>query len=173
MLLLYSTVDEFVMSNLMSYSGKPLVSAEQAQLNLNSTTPEGDAAEGALDTEAADGLRAWMVEAVSGVKQVELSSRLVDSPAIVVGHESASMRRMMTMVESGTTPKLPDQRLEINAKHPIIKHLATLRESDADFAAVVARQLFSNALISAGLLDDPRIMLTDLNQILEHAAKGK
>ena len=172
-LLLYSTVDEFVMSNLMSYSGKPLVSAEQAQLNLNSTTPEGDAAEGALDTEAADGLRAWMVETVSGVKQVELSSRLVDSPAIVVGHESASMRRMMTMVESGTTPKLPDQRLEINAKHPIIKHLATLRESDADFAAVVARQLFSNALISAGLLDDPRTMLTDLNQILEHAAKGK
>jgi len=172
-LLLYSTVDEFVMSNLMSYSGKPLVSAEQAQLNLNSTTPEGDAAEGALDTEAADGLRAWMVETVSGVKQVELSSRLVDSPAIVVGHESASMRRMMTMVESGTTPKLPDQRLEINAKHPIIKHLATLRESDADFAAVVARQLFSNALISAGLLDDPRTMLADLNQILEHAAKGK
>ena len=85
----------------------------------------------------------------------------------------ASMRRMMTMVESGTTPKLPDQRLEINAKHPIIKHLATLRESDADFAAVVARQLFSNALISAGLLDDPRTMLADLNQILEHAAKGK
>ena len=37
----------------------------------------------------------------------------------------------------------------------------------------VARQLFSNALISAGLLDDPRTMLADLNQILEHAAKGK
>lgn len=48
-----------------------------------------------------------------------------------------------------------------------------LRESDADLAAVVARQLFSNALISAGLLDDPRTMLADLNQILEHAAKGK
>lgn len=68
---------------------------------------------------------------------------------------------------------LPEQRLEINAKHPIIKHLAALRESDADLAAVVARQLFSNALISAGLLDDPRTMLADLNQILEHAAKGK
>ena len=40
---------------------------------------------------------------------MELSSRLVDSPAIVVGHESASMRKMMTMVESGATPKLPDQ----------------------------------------------------------------
>ena len=87
-----------------------------------------------------------MVETVPGVKQVELSSRLVDSPAIVVGHESASMRRMMTMVESGATPALPDQRLEINAKHPIIKHLAALRESNADLAAVVARQVLTIAL---------------------------
>jgi len=172
-LLLYSTVDEFVMTNLMNYGGKPLVSAEQAKLNLNSTPAEGaTAAEGALDSEAADALRTWIVETVPGVKQVELSSRLVDSPAIVVGHESASMRKMMTMVESGGTPKLPDQRLEINAKHPIIKHLAALRESDAGLAALVARQLFSNALISAGLLDDPRTMLADLNQILEHAARG-
>jgi len=172
-LLLYSTVDEFVMTNLMNYGGKSLVSAEQAKLNLNSTPAEGAAAEDTLDGKVADGLRTWMVETLPGVKQVELSSRLVDSPAIVVGHESASMRKMMTMVESGATPKLPEQRLEINAKHPIIKHLAALRESDADLAAVVARQLFSNALISAGLLDDPRTMLADLNQILEHAAKGK
>ena len=79
----------------------------------------------------------------------------------------------MIPVQSPAYLLLPEQRLEINAKHPIIKHLATLRESDADLAAVVARQLFSNALISAGLLDDPRTMLKDLNQILEHAAKGK
>jgi len=136
-LLLYSTVDEFVMTNLMNYGGKPLVSAEQAKLNLNSTPAEGaTAAEGALDSEAADALRTWIVETVPGVKQVELSSRLVDSPAIVVGHESASMRKMMTMVESGGTTKLPDQRLEINAKHPIIKHLAALRESDAGLASL-------------------------------------
>ena len=56
MLLLYSTVDEFVMTNLMNYGGKPLVSAEQAKLNLNSTTAEGTATEGALDSEAADAL---------------------------------------------------------------------------------------------------------------------
>ena len=55
-LLLYSTVDEFVMTNLMNYGGKPLVSAEQAKLNLNSTTAEGGASEGALDSEAADAL---------------------------------------------------------------------------------------------------------------------
>ena len=63
-------------------------------------------------------------------------------------------------------------KLEINGKHPIIRQLATLRTSNADLANVVARQVFSNALISAGLLDDPRTMLTDINQILEHASRG-
>ena len=55
-LLLYSTVDEFVMTNLMNYGGKSLVSAEQAKLNLNSTPAEGAAAEDALDGKAAHAL---------------------------------------------------------------------------------------------------------------------
>ena len=41
-LLLYSTVDEFVMTNLMSYSGKSLLSAENAKLSLD--TPAEEAA---------------------------------------------------------------------------------------------------------------------------------
>ena len=32
-----------------------------------------------------------------GIKEVRLSSRLVDSPAIVVDHESAAMRKMMKL----------------------------------------------------------------------------
>ena len=167
-LLLYSTVDEFVMTNLMNYGGKSLISAEQAKLKV-----ADDAASGAdsLGGAEAEGLRAWLVEAVPGVREVELSSRLVDSPAIVVGHESASMRRVMSMVEAGETPPLPPQKLEINAKHPIIRQLATLRETNGELAAVVAKQMFSNALISAGLLDDPRSMLGELNVILEAATK--
>jgi TNF receptor-associated protein 1 len=168
-LLLYSTVDEFVMTNLMSYAGKSLVSAEQAKLSVASDDTEGA---DALGGEEADELKKWLAETVPGVREVELSSRLVDSPAIVVGHESASMRRVMSMVESGVAPQLPPQKLEINGKHPIIRQLATLRTSNADLANVVARQVFSNALISAGLLDDPRTMLTDINQILEHASRG-
>ena len=166
-LLLYSTVDEFVMTNLMNYGGKSLVSAEQAKLSV------ADDASGAesLGGDEAEALRAWLVEAVPGVREVELSSRLVDSPAIVVGHESASMRRVMSMVEAGATPPLPPQKLEINAKHPIIRQLATLRETNGELATVVAKQMFSNALISAGLLDDPRSMLGELNVILEACTK--
>lgn len=165
-LLLYSTVDEFVMSNLMSYSGKSLLSAENAKLDLDKPT---DAA--ALDEAEAEALKGWMVEKVGGVKEVRISSRLVDSPAIVVGHESAAMRRMMTMVESGRAPELPPQTLEINAGHPIIRSLAAVRSAQPEIAERVAQQLFSNALISAGLLDDPRVMLGNVNALMEDVLK--
>jgi TNF receptor-associated protein 1 len=160
-LLLYSTVDEFVMTNLMNYGGKSLVSAEQAKLDLD--TP----ASSSLSDEQFESVKAWLVEAVDGVKEVQLSTRLTDSPAIVVGHESASMRRMMAMVESGTAPTLPPQTLEINGAHPIITSLAKAKEADPALAKRVADQVFSNALVAAGLLDDPRTMLPNVNAILE------
>ncbi len=161
-LLMYSTVDEFVMNNLMSYSGKSLVSAEAAKLDLDAKTEESS-----LAADEAEALAGWMKEAVDGLKEVKLSSRLVDSPAIVVGHESAGMRKMMAMVESGRAPTLPPQTLEINGSHPIITRLAKARHTSPDLSKEVATQLFSNALITAGLLDDPRTMLPNVNAILE------
>jgi len=160
-LLLYSTVDEFVMSNLMNYGGKSIVSAEAAKLDLG-----GDAATAGLSEADATALSEWLVMNIDGVKDVKLSSRLTDSPAIVVGHESASMRRMMSMVESGRAPALPPQTLEINGTHPIITALNGARASNTDVATKVASQLFANALVSAGLMDDPRTMLPNVNALL-------
>jgi len=164
-LYLYSTVDEFVMSNLMNYGGKSLISAE----NASDLDVEKKESEDALSEADSDSLKAWMLENVKGVKEVRVSSRLVDSPAIVVGHESAAMRKMMQMAEAGKVPELPPQTLEINATHPIIRNLASARASRPELATLVAQQVFSNALITAGLLDDPRQMLTNLNAIMENS----
>ena len=165
-LLLYSTVDEFVMTNLMSYSGKSLLSAENAKLSLD--TP----AEGSSPLEAdAAALKEWLASAVDGIKEVRLSSRLVDSPAIVVDHESAAMRKMMGMVEAGKAPELGPQVLEINGGHPIIRQLSATHAAQPELAAKVGAQLYANALIAAGLLDDPRTILANLNSILEETLR--
>ena len=165
-LLLYSTVDEFVMTNLMSYSGKSLLSAENAKLSLD--TP----AEGSSLSEAdAAALKEWLASAVDGIKEVRLSSRLVDSPAIVVDHESAAMRKMMGMVEAGKAPELGPQVLEINGGHPIIRQLSATHAAHPELAAKVGAQLYANALIAAGLLDDPRTILANLNSILEETLR--
>lgn len=68
--------------------------------------------------------------------------------------------------------QLPPQILEINPSHPIMKQLAQAREGDAAaVAAQVAEQILDNALIAAGLLDDPRGMLPRLTNILRAALK--
>lgn len=59
--------------------------------------------------------------------------------------------------------------MEINAKSPLIKHLAELKESDVEFAGDVVQQLFDNAMIQAGLMVDPLEMVRRNYKILERA----
>ena len=73
---------------------------------------------------------------------------------------------MMKMVESGSAPPLPPQTLEINGKHPIITGLNGARSAQPEVASKVASQLYANALVEAGLMDDPRTMLPNLNELL-------
>ena len=62
----------------------------------------------------------------------------------------------------------PPQRLEINIGHPVITGLyEQWSQGRAELANDVAQQVFDNALIAAGIMDDPRVMLKRLNRILE------
>ena len=59
------------------------------------------------------------------------------------------------------------QVLEVNPSHPIIVSLYRAQSGRGqDVATLVAEQVFDNALIAAGLVDDPRFMLPRLNDIL-------
>ena len=57
----------------------------------------------------------------------------------------------------------------MNPAHPIIKKLSELRETNPKLAILVTEQLFANAMVSAGLVDDPRTMLKSMNDLLEQA----
>merc|ERR1719377_335845 len=57
--------------------------------------------------------------------------------------------------------------LELSAKHHIVTTLHTIKESNEPVARIAVEQLFDNASIAAGTLDDPRILLTRLNKVLE------
>lgn len=46
-------------------------------------------------------------------------------------------------------------------------------EHDASLAKLIAEQLFDNALIAAGLLEDTREMLPRLNEILANSKLSK
>ncbi len=165
-LFLYDAWDEFVMEHLHTFDGKPLKLAEKAELNLSAKK------ENALSEEASKSLAHWLKETLGDkVNEVRASQRLVESPAVVVDADkfmTANMRHIMkAMKQDG--PELPAARhdLEINPAHPIMARLDAMRQKDAALAGSVAEQILDNARVAAGLLEDPRAMLTRLNQLLE------
>merc|ERR1719270_1272864 len=57
--------------------------------------------------------------------------------------------------------------LELSAKHHIVTTLHTIKTSNEPVARIAVEQLFDNACIAAGSLDDPRVLLSRLNKVLE------
>lgn len=175
-------IDDFVMSHLGEFDGKKLVSADRADLDLSAIKSEDAAgekeAEAALEPEVATSLTAWIKETLGErVKDVIVSKRLVDSPAIIVnpdGYMTSTMERVMqaARLEKGETlPDVGSKNLEINTGHSLIRQLSILRGTDEEFAGNVIEQVFDNALIQAGLMVDPRRMVERSYKILERATK--
>ncbi|MEQ9617874.1 MAG: molecular chaperone HtpG [Deltaproteobacteria bacterium] len=172
-LYLYDPVDEFVMTSLKKYGDKELVSADNADIRLDEASPESK--EEAIPEDEAKALCQWIKEALGeNVNEVNVSKRLVDSPAIALNADkflTPSMRRMMKAMKQDVDMK-DSVNLEINPGHKLIKNLSSLKDKDSETAKLVAEQIFDNALISAGFLDDPRVMVSRVYQILERVAES-
>ncbi|HYR58252.1 MAG TPA: molecular chaperone HtpG [Chthoniobacteraceae bacterium] len=157
--------DEFVMEHLREFEKKRVVSAEKTDLELDEKTH-------ALSDDDARLLANFIKEQLGErVGEVRVSKRLVGSPAVAVDSDptmTASMRRVIKLMNREGAPALdskPD--LEINPDHAMMVRLNAIRSTDAALAGDVAAQIFDNALVAAGLLEDPRAMLGRLNSLLE------
>ena len=160
--------DEFVMEHLYEFETKPLRAAEKADLKLEETPPKTEG----LNDEEAKALAGWLKETLKDrVGDVRVSTRLVGSPVVVMEadkHLTASMRRLLkSMHREGETGGACKQDLEINPHHALIARLERMRQTEAALAAKVAEQLLDNALVAAGLLEDPRAMVKRMNELLE------
>ena len=176
-------IDDFVMNHIGEFDGKKLVSADRGDLDLSAIKSTGDAeekeTESALEPEVVKSLTGWIKDALGDrVKEVIVSKRLVESPAIVVNPDSymtSTMERVMqaARLEKGESfQEAGTKNLEINTGHSLIKQLSLLRGTDESFAKNIIEQIFDNALIQAGLMVDPRKMVERSYKILERATKG-
>ncbi|PID71915.1 MAG: molecular chaperone HtpG [Desulfobulbus propionicus] len=171
-------IDDFVLNHLGEYDGKKLVSADAADIRLPETTDEADKPEEqqeeALPKDQLEALCKWIKERLGDkIQEVKTSTRLVDSPAMIVnvdGFMTSSMERIMQAsgqeVGLGMSSK---KDMEINDSSPLMKKLVALKDSDADFAGIIVDQIYDNALIQAGLVIDPMEMVSRNYKILERA----
>jgi TNF receptor-associated protein 1 len=80
---------------------------------------------------------------------------------------SPHMRRMMKAMNRDGADTPLRVNLEFNPRHAVIKRLFETHTGNPDRAKLVAEQLLDNALIAAGLLEDPTSMVARLNKLLE------
>ncbi|KAJ2965064.1 hypothetical protein NQZ79_g14 [Umbelopsis isabellina] len=180
-LYLYDTVDEFVVNHLREFQGLDLVAAdspEAADDSLLRQHTENNESNGSNLSEAeAKELASYIQETLGSnvVKQVDVSRRLVNYPAVVLEHESPAMRRMMQMMQGSAKMEEAEAqptRLEINPDHAVLKGLFKVRAEKPELAKMVTEQIYDNALCAAGVLDDPRSMITRLNKLLEFSVEN-
>jgi molecular chaperone HtpG len=165
----FESVDEYVMNNVRTFDGKNLTSADRSDLELSEIVkPDG---EEALSGDDLSALATWLKESLGDrVEDVKASTRLVDSPVVALSADAfmtPQMRRMMKAMDPEADAPAVKVHLEINPSHPLIRRLATTRTEAPEKAKLVAEQLLDNALISAGLLEDPTRMLSRIYKLLE------
>lgn len=162
-------VDQYVFDTMPEFKGKKLVSADRADIELDDVETEGDA----LDEASLTSLTSWMGETLGErVEKVEAGKRLVDSPVAALAPQDAPNAQMRAMMKAmGQEVPEPKVVLEVNPRHEVIKGLANLKESDAELAAVVSEQLTDNALLAAGLLENPQQMVNRINDLLARVVK--
>ena len=162
-LFLYDPWDEMVMEHLGRFAEKPLCPAERAEIKIAATESAP------LTEEQIENLTQWLKENLGQqVDQVKASQRLLDSPAIIVDADktmTANMRRLMKALNQESGDAKYD--LEVNPRHPILKGLYTAKTANPKLAQTIAAQLFDNARMAAGILEDPRESVHRLNSLLE------
>ncbi len=161
-------VDEYVVDALREFDGKKLVSIRHAGVDMESQEATGDSLDAAQTTALCEFLKAQLGDRVTSVAS---GKRLVDSPVIALVPAdglSPQMRQMMRAMDENYKDEVKVE-LEINPRHPLLRKLATAKDSNPELAGLVAHQLFDSALIAAGLLEDARDTVSRMNTLMEKA----
>ncbi|PQJ30016.1 molecular chaperone HtpG [Rubritalea profundi] len=162
-------VDQYVLDSMPEFKGKKLVPADRADIELDDLEAEGEA----LDASSLAALTGWMQDTLGErVEKVEAGKRLVDSPIAALAPKEAPNAQMMAMMKAmGQEVPTPKVTLEINPRSEVIKNLSSLQQKDNELATLVAQQLTDNALLAAGLLENPQEMVSRMNDLLARVAK--
>jgi molecular chaperone HtpG len=166
-LLLTDRVDEWMLSHLYEFEGKPLQSVAKGAVDLGQLQDEEEKkqAEAAAETfkPTLEKLKASLKDRA---KDVRVTTRLVDSPACVVvdeGDMSAHLARMLK--QAGQSAPKTQPILEVNPEHALVKRLGADEGQDRfdDFANI----LFDQALLAeGGQLEDPAAYVARVNRLL-------
>ncbi|KAF6216009.1 hypothetical protein GE061_000346 [Apolygus lucorum] len=166
----YQQYDEAVLMQLKEFNSCSIISVENEL--RRSTQDNHVSTPGGLSESEIDALTGWMKSYLKDkVDTVRINNKLDTHPCIVTVEEMSMARHFIKTQKHGLTDdmvySLLRPRFEINPKHPLMKKLFLLKDSDVQVAELLTEQLYKNCLVTAGLIQDPRNAIQKLNEIFE------
>ncbi|GGI20634.1 molecular chaperone HtpG [Oxalicibacterium faecigallinarum] len=164
-LLLTDRVDEWMLSFLEEFDGKPLSSVAKGDLDLGNLEDETEKKQHQETEDQYKDLVAKMQTALADkAKEVRVTFRLTDSPACLVAEENELSGNLLRMLKAAGQ-NAPDAKpiLEINPDHPLVQRLKYEEAKFDDWSNI----LFDQALLAeGGNLNDPAGFVKRLNDML-------
>ncbi|CAH2806299.1 MAG: Chaperone protein HtpG [Candidatus Burkholderia crenata] len=163
-LLLTDRVDEWMLSFLNEFDGKPLQSVARGDLDLGALNDEEKQAQEKVSEELKPLVESMKAALEGKAKDVRLTFRLTDSPTCLVaddGDMSGYLQRMLK--QAGQQAPQMQPILEVNPEHPLVKKL---HADNADFGDW-CHLLFDQAMLAeGGTLEDPASFVKRTNALL-------
>ena len=165
-LLLSDRIDEWMLSYLTEFDGKPLQSITKADLDL------GDLADKESETQKQqDEAFGSFIERVKNllgerVKTVRLTHNLTDTPA-VVSTDNDQMTTQMAKLFAAAGQPVPEVKytFELNPEHYLVKKVADIAD-ETEFADWVELLLEQAMLAERGSLENPSAFIKRINKLL-------
>lgn len=166
-LLLSDRIDEWLISYLTEFDGKPLQSITKSDLDLGELADKAETeTQQAQQAEFASLLERAQTYLGERVKKVVLTHRLTDTPT-VVSTDNDQMTTQMAKLFAAMGQAAPEVKytLELNPDHPMIKQIADIADEEL-FNEWIELLLEQALLAERGTLENPTAFIKRVNKLL-------
>jgi len=163
-LIMSDEIDDFIIGSVANYKDIPLKAINKSGAVDDLKEDNKDKEETKEEKEIIKKIKDSLKDKVSNVVA---SSRLVDSPAIVVVDENDPTAQMQQMLKQMGQTNIPEAKpiLEINLEHEMVKKLSN--SSNEEFNNNLCEVLLGQAMLAQGVMPkDPVEFTKQLNQLL-------
>ena len=166
-LLLSDRIDEWMLSYLTEFDGKPLQTITKADLDLGDLADKEETEAQKEQDKSFDSF-IERVKTLLGerVKEVRLTHRLTDTPAVVsTGNDQMTTQMAKLFAAAGQPVPEVKYTFELNPEHHLVKKVADIAD-EAEFADWVELLLEQAMLAERGSLENPAAFIKRVNKLL-------